>query len=272
MKPIVLYLRVSTLDQNVDSQREDLTRWCALNNFNIVSVFGETASGYDPNAERLQYDLMKKYVEEKGVKDIVVWEISRLSRSLLKTVTELDYFSNIGVNVHFRKENLESLSNNVTNQLLLTILSSMAQMERDTFIERGNRGRMSSAMQGKNIGYSTFPYGYMSINKVLFVEETEAKIVKLIFDKTVNGDTLYSIAEHLNSLGVPTRRTLQKKVRTFSNGEEKGYVWKPQSVKHIINRTLYKGIRTYKGVEINVPSIVTADIWDKAQERFEKNI
>lgn len=273
MKPIVLYLRVSTTEQNVDSQKEDLTRWCLNNDFEIKSIFGETVSGYDQTAERVQYDLMKQYVLDRNIKDIVVWEISRLSRSLVKTVTELEYFTKQGVNVHFRKENLESLSNNVTNQLLIAILSSMAQMERDTFIERGNRGRMSSAMAGKNIGMcSTLPYGYITgENKMLVINEEEAKVVKLIYDLALKGMTLFGIAQHLNSLGVPTRRTIQGKTRTIKNGTENPFSWKANSVKQIIWRSLNRGIRIFKGVEISVPAIVSNETWLKAQERFKDN-
>ena len=271
-KPICLYLRVSTSEQNVDSQKEDLTKWCRNNDYDIKGIFGETVSGYDQMAERVQYDLMKEFILKNKIKDIVVWEISRLSRSMVKTVNELDYFTKQGVNVHFRKENLESLSNEVTNQMILTILSSMAQMERDTFIERSHRGRMTSALRGQSIALTTIPYGFSSVDKMIVVNEEESKVVKLIYELALKGMTLYGISEHLNSLNIPTRMNLKGRKRIMNNGDEKDFGWKPNTVKQIIYRTMNKGIRTFKGIEIPIPSIISPDIWDKAQERFKNNV
>jgi len=272
MKPIVLYLRVSTLDQDVTSQSDDLKKWALLKGFNVVKIFGETVSGYDVNAQRIQYDLMKTYVLNNNVKDIAVWEISRLSRSLRKTLEELDFFTQNKINVHFRKEGIESISNNVTNQLLLTILSSMAQMERDTFIERGNRGRMSAVMKGRMIGYSKPPYGYTSDeNGIICIEETEANAVKLMYDLIIKGNTLYSIAQELNSRNIPTRDTIQGKKKIFK-GKEIDFLWSPNTVRRIIGRTLNKGIRVFKGTTITVPAIVSEEIWEKANKTFEENL
>jgi len=48
--------------------------------------------------------------------------------------------------------------NNVTNTLLLTILAAMAQLERNTIIDRNMRGKMSAAISGKAINYGVLPY------------------------------------------------------------------------------------------------------------------
>lgn len=273
MKPIVIYARVSTTDQDFQSQIDDLKVWCKNNNYKVVEVFGEQVSGYNLEAERLEYDKMKEYVIKKDIKDIAIWEISRLSRSMVKMVNEIDWFTKNKINLHFKKEGIESLSNNVTNKLLLTILGSMAQMERDTFIERSERGRISAVQKGKMICYSTYPYGYTTDDKgIIAIEETEAKVIKMIYDLAIKGTTLYGIAQHLNSLEVPTRLNLKGRTRTYLDGSKGTTKWTPVTVSKILKRTLYKGIRVYKDMTIPVPAIISEKDWDKVQQRFKDNV
>ena len=84
MKPIVIYQRVSTQDQDFQSQIDDLKNWAKGNDFNVVASFGEKVSGYDPDAEQIEYKKMKEYVLHHNIKNVAIWEISRLSRSMGK--------------------------------------------------------------------------------------------------------------------------------------------------------------------------------------------
>jgi site-specific DNA recombinase len=273
MEKIVLYSRVSTLDQNYESQFEDLRRWAASNNFEVVASYGEKVSGYDINAERVEYDKMKDFVIKNNIFNIGIWEISRLSRSMVKTVTEIDWFTKHKINLHFKKENLRSISDNVTNQLLITILSSMAQMERDTFIDRGIRGRMSAVMRGRAIGYSTMPYGYGKDEKgIIKIAEEEAKIVRKFYDWTIKGWQLNTMAREVNSLNIPTRHTLQGKKRKIYTGETMLITWKPNVIRRIVQNTIYKGVRFYRDIKVPMPAIVDEETWNKAQDRFKYRI
>jgi DNA invertase Pin-like site-specific DNA recombinase len=276
MRPIVLYLRVSTLDQDVTSQGEDLNRWAKSNDFEVVATFGEEISGYDPEVERKEYVKMKEYVLKNNIKDIAIWEISRLSRSMVTSVTEIKFFTQQKINIHFKKENLETISNNAANQLLINILSSMAEMERNTMMDRFNRGRDTAVRKGRMIGYSTPPYGYTSDeNGIIKVEPSEAKVVEMIYGMALKGETLYGITQHLNSLNIPTRRKLQGKKGKYTEGEIVKYyefIWKSTAVCRILRKTIYKGIRIYKGDNIAFPAIISEEIWNKIQKRFEDKV
>ena len=272
MKSLVIYSRVSTTDQNFQSQIDDLKRWAKLNDYNVIKSFGEEKSGYDLTVERKVYDEMKEYVLKNNIKDIAIWEISRLSRSMKHLLNELDFYTQNKINIHFKKEGIDSLSDNVTNKLLLSILGAVGQMERDTFIERGQRGRMSSILKGKML-HSIPPYGYIKDkNKNWSINEKEAKIIKMIFELALKGDTLYKIAQHLNSLKVPTRNSILGKKSKTINGTEIETKWQPFMIRRNLQKTLYKGIKIYKGNTINVPSIVTVELWDKVQKRFTDNV
>ena len=273
MEKIVLYSRVSTQDQDYESQFEDLKKWATLNKFEVVGVFGEKVSGYDLNAERKEYDAMKQYVLDNDIKNIGIWEISRLGRSMVKTINEIDFFNKHNVNIHFKKENLSSISDNAANTMLLSILSSMAEMERNTFIERGVRGRMAAVKKGKAIGYSTLPYGYTKDDKgYLKIDDKESKIIRQIYDWIIKGWALNRIARELNSLNIPTRKKIQGITRKLYTGEEVDITWKASVIGRMVKRPIYKGERKYRDVVISIPAIVDKETWDKAQKRFEDNI
>lgn len=142
----VLYSRVSTTDQDYQSQFDDLQKWAESNNYNVLKTFGEKVSGYDPNADRIAYNKMKQYILDNGIEHIICWEISRLGRSTVKTLSEIEYWSAEGVNIFFKKENMHTIEGTATNKAILAILSSLAEMERDNIVSRTVRGLYSEAI------------------------------------------------------------------------------------------------------------------------------
>lgn len=141
MKKLVIYYRVSTETQDEESQLVDLKNWSKLNDFQVVHVFGEKVSGFDPDVERDELVKCKSFVVENDIKTVLVWELSRLGRSTLQTLQHIDYFTKHGVNIIFKKENLQTLSDDFTNKLVINLLTSVAEMERNTLMERVKRGQ-----------------------------------------------------------------------------------------------------------------------------------
>lgn len=274
MTKCVIYSRVSTNEQDNLSQIEDLKKYAKSNNLNVVQTFGEKVSGYDLTKERLEYDNMKVYVVKNNIKTVLIWELSRLGRSTLQTLKEIDFFSKNGINIFFKKENLNTLSDNATNKLLLNLLSSIAELERSTIVDRSHRGMVSSAEQGKRIGFSIVPYGYEADkNGYVIVKEEEAKVVRAIYKMYTEGSTVRGIAMNLNSRGVPTKYALMGKKRTLRNGNVVDILWQNASVQKILKGTIYKGERNFGGkIKVSLPAIVTEEQWNKVQERFKSHI
>lgn len=272
MKKSVLYSRVSTGKQDLQSQIDDLKHYAKYNDYEIVKSYGETVSGYDITAERIEYDNMKTYVIDNNIKNILCWELSRLGRNSNHTMNEIEFFTKNKINIFFKKENINTLSSEPTTKLLLTILSSMAELERNSFIERGIRGRDSAILKGKLLG-SCPSYGYIKdIEGKWSINTIESKVIKLIFDMALQGDSLYKICQHLNSLKIPTRQTIQGKKTTLYSGEEVDAKWRPATIRRYLKKTIYKGIKDYKGNMVSIPIIVSPEIWDKVQKRFADNI
>jgi DNA invertase Pin-like site-specific DNA recombinase len=271
MESIVIYSRVSTEEQDFTSQIEDLKKY-VKNRFKLDKVFAEKVSGFDLSKDRVQYDNMKRHVVEHNIKHIITWELSRFGRSALHTLNEIDYFSKQGVNIFFYKENLNTISDEKTGQLLLHILTSMAQMERDSFIERSIRGRIMSVSRGRRTGYAIMPYGYKDVDGYVAIDEEEAVIVREMFESIIKGVGPGKIVTMLNARGVQTRQRKRGKKRVLKNGKEVDRVWKMTSVNSIIHNELYKGVRIYSNNKFKVAAIVDEATWDKAQDYYTDNV
>jgi len=273
MKKCVIYSRVSTVQQNFETQKEDLLRYAKANDFDVKAIYGESISGYDPNADRVEYDKMKEYVIKNDINQILIWELSRLGRSTSQTLNEINFFSKKNINIYFKKENLNTLSDDASNKLLISLLSSIAELERDTTLGRMARGRYSSVMKGKRAGYCFLPYGFSADKDgYLQINEKESKIINEIFDNYVNGVPIRRIAINLNSKGIPTRHTTFGKRREMANGDSFKILWKNNSINIILRNTIYKGERNYKGEIVKVPQIIDNERWNKAQDILKNRI
>ena len=157
------------------------------------------------------------------------------------------------------------------DKFVLNILGSMAEMESDTIRDRTERGRISGVKRGKI--FSTYPYGYTTdSNKSIVIEETEAEVIRMIYDLAVKGTSLIAIAKHLNSSNKPTRLKLQGRSIKYKNGTESSALWTPPIIAKILKRKLYIGTRTYMDMTLTVPSIITDEVWNKVEQRFKDHI
>lgn len=273
MKKAVIYGRVSTIDQDFQSQFDDLKRYAKANDYNIVETFGEKVSGYSDEVERKVYGEMKEFIIQNNINQILVWELSRLSRRTSITLQEIEFFTKHNVDIYFKKENLHTISDNAINKVFLTILSSMAEMERSNIIERSKRGLIRSVEQGKATSYGTIPYGYTKDDDgYIIIEEKEAEIIKLIYQLKIEGMSLRGIGRELSSKGIPTRRTTQGRTRKMHDGSDATVLWQKASISRMLKSRLYIGERTYKNLIVSIPPIIDTDTFDRVQQTFIDNI
>ena len=147
---------------------------------------------------------------EKGLIDIILCKsISRFARNTVDLLETIRHLKDIGVEVRFEKENINSLSGD--GELMLTILASFAQEESRKTSERVKWGQKRQMEQGVVFGRSMLGYdvegGKMTIN------EEGAKVVRLIFHKFVNeGKGTHVIARELREEGISPMR-----VKEWSN-------------------------------------------------------
>jgi site-specific DNA recombinase len=97
----------------------------------------------------------------------------------------LEFVQSYGINLICIEEGIDS--SQTSGKLLISVLSAVAEIERENIIEQTMNGRREKARQGGwNGGFA--PYGYYLENNQLLIEETEAKAIRIIFEKFGNSD------------------------------------------------------------------------------------
>ena len=269
----VIYARVSTNLQDTESQIQDLQKWVTYNDYEVREIFKESISGYDKVKERPELDRLKEYIKTHKIKQVITYELSRLGRSTQQTLTEIKYFTSEGVNLFFKKDNINTISDNGINNLIITILSGIAEMEGVTLKDRVKRGRMLSASKGKRVGFSKMPLGFSSDEKgYLFINVEEAKLVLDMYKAVASGISAPRLAKDLNVKGIPTYSEKQGKKTILKSGNIIQTRWNAKTIKNIIKNTRYKGYRTYGGERQSLPKIVDEELWNEANKRLDEHI
>ena len=270
----VIYARVSTTLQDTESQIQDLQKWANNNDYEIAcQPFKETITGYDKGKERPALDQLKEYIKTHKIKQVITYELSRLGRSTRQTLNEINYFTSEGVNIFFKKDNINTISDNGINNLIITILSGIAEMEGSTLKDRVKRGRMHSAQQGKRVGFTKMPLGYSSDeNGFIIINQEESDLVQSMYKAIASGISAGRIAKDLNFKGIPTYQQKNKKTKILRNNIITTPRWNPKTIKNIIKNTRYKGYRKYGGDTFKVPRIVSDEIWEEANLKLNEHI
>ena len=139
-------------------------------------------------------DEFKRMIEdcEKGKIDIIlVKSISRFARNTVDLLDTVRHLKSLGIEVRFEKENINSLSND--GELMLSILASFAQEESCSISENvkwGTRKRFEIGIPNGRVRV----YGYRWKGDTLFVEPSEAEVVKRIYSEFLNGSPPRKVA------------------------------------------------------------------------------
>ena len=161
MKRVVLYARVSsTTDrQNTDRQVIDLTDYASRNNYEIVRVFEEHISGAAKNTDRPILMECLNFAESNGIDIILCSELSRLGRNCDEVLKNVLHCKDVHLNLYFQKENIslfnaDGTENPYTN-IMIAVLGTAAQLERDNIKFRLNSGRAKYIADGGKVGRPT---------------------------------------------------------------------------------------------------------------------
>ena len=131
------YARVSTVDQNLDRQKD------ALYKYGVDELYCEKISG----AKRSRPELDRMLANLESGDSVVIESLSRLGRSVKNLSELMEMFNEKGIRLISLKESIDTTS--ATGRLLFTIISSLAAFERETLIERTNEGLASARARGK---------------------------------------------------------------------------------------------------------------------------
>ena len=146
------YLRVSTAEQNVGSQRTALEKWASLHEVELTYFVDDGVSGTKTNRPAL--DEMMGRVEAGGFVGVVCFKLDRLGRSVRDLVTLSDKLKKRGLALASVSESINTDS--PAGEMVFHVLAAMAQFERATIVERVRAGmahaRKNGTRSGKAIG------------------------------------------------------------------------------------------------------------------------
>src|SRR5882724_9987069 len=146
---IAIYARVSTKDQSCELQLRDLRTYCAARGFEpareYIDVGQSGAKESRPELNKLMEDARKRKFDA-----IVVWRFDRFARSTKHLLLALEEFRSLGIQFISYQENIDTSS--ALGQALFTIVSAVAQLERDLIRERVSAGIRNARANGKKLG------------------------------------------------------------------------------------------------------------------------
>jgi len=235
--------RVSTIGQSENTslsfQSKRINDYCNLHNLILKDIIVETESGAKSVDDRSGLSKLKQHIQNGECSAIVVNKIDRLGRSLLQGLLFLKYCEDNGVRVISISENIDT-NDNGQSKLVINILWSIAEHERDIIKSRLSDGREKVFSEGKK-PYGSIPYGYRKNRKgELVLDIEESLIVQYIYKRYL---TLTKM-KHLTK----TKRT-QKLLHSL---DIKGYEFRGKkfewwNVKQILSNPFYTGMMRWSG-------------------------
>src|ERR1700692_65505 len=146
---IGIYARVSTKDQSCELQVRDLRTYCQARAFDLVREYIDVGQ---PGAKdsRPELNMLMDDARKRQFDAIVVWRFDRFARSTKHLLLALEEFRSLGIQFVSYQENMDTSS--PLGQALFTIVSAVAQLERDLIRERVNAGIRNARANGTKLG------------------------------------------------------------------------------------------------------------------------
>ena len=237
-KKCVLYPRVSTEMQvdgySLEGQKNGLKRFADREEMEIVGIYEDAGKSGKSIEGRPAFKKMLSDIKNGLEIDyILVYKLSRFGRNAADILNSLEFVQSYGINLICIEEGIDS--SQTSGKLLISVLSAVAEIERENIIEQTMNGRREKARQGGwNGGFA--PYGYYLKDNQLLIEETEAEAIRIIFDKFANSDIgLGGVAKYLNLQGI-------KKIPRQNGTLE---TWSSHFIRLILDNPVYCGKIAY---------------------------
>ena len=203
---VYLYTRVSTTMQidgySLDAQETKMKAFCDYNEYEIAGEYEDAGKSGKSIEGRIAFNQMMDDIKsgKDEVSYVLVFKLSRFGRNAADVLATLQVMQDFGVNLICVEDGIDSSKD--AGKLMISVLSAVAEIERENIRVQTMEGRMQKAREGKwNGGF--VPYGYALIDGKLVVNEEEAVAIRTIFDQYVNTDLgANGIAKYLENHGI----------------------------------------------------------------------
>ena len=236
---VYLYTRVSTTMQidgySLDAQKTKMKAFCDYNEYEIAGEYEDAGKSGKSIEGRIAFNQMMDDIKsgKDEVSYVLVFKLSRFGRNAADVLATLQVMQDFGVKLICVEDGIDSSKD--AGKLMISVLSAVAEIERENIRVQTMEGRMQKAREGKwNGGFA--PYGYALTDGKLVVNEEEAVAIRTIFDQYVNTDLgANGIAKYLGNHGI------HKIVR--QNGQNP--LFDAALIRRIIQNPVYSGKISY---------------------------
>ncbi len=255
MTNAVIYARYSSSsqdEQTIEMQLKKCHEYAKANKLNVIKEYTDEAkTGRNGNRNGLQ-----KLLEDskKHTFQVVIMYMS--DRFFRDTAGALEYEKELNDNGVFISYTYEKFDDSPFGKYMKTMSYANAQLYSDMYSVRIRDGLERNAKNYKTRG-SNIPFGYVSKDKDIVIDETKVQYVKMIFEMYASGKKYVDIYNQLNALGVKTKR---------------GREFNKSSIGRILQNKMYIGTYVYKDIETPnvVPRIINDDLFNKVQNMLVK--
>ena len=269
---VALYTRVSTDEQrdkgfSLAGQMELLRAHASRYGYEVHDEYVD--GGYSGTSlDRPQFQRLLTDAREKRFELVLVYKIDRFFRNNKALLTIADELEQVGVGIRSITEPFDT--SNYIGKFSLSLFGSLAQLERDTLLERSKLGRLRRAREGYYSGTqpAKFGYQYNKETRKLEINEPEAKTVALIFHLYNQPDaSCVNVVRRLRALGLKTKEGMQ---------------FESSAVHEILKDVTYTGTwyanRYSKGgklkpreqwIKVEVPQIIPKELFENTQLLLE---
>ena len=189
----VIYSRVSTNDQTVDNQLKILREVAEKKGLEVVQeISDEGISGAKGRDEREGFNELIKGSIQKEWDIILVWDVSRLGRSLQHLVSFLDDIHSAKCDLYIHQSGLDTST--ASGKMMFQMIGVFSEFERSMIRERVIAGQQRAKAEGKHIGRKT-NVNEGTLNAVKHLRENNVPIKRIAKDLHIGVGTVYKILE-----------------------------------------------------------------------------
>lgn len=255
-----IYVRVSTEEQakegySISGQMKRLKAFCISQEWTVADIYLDEGISAK-NMERPELKRMMSDIKKGKIKCVLVYRLDRLTRSVFDLYKLLEQFEKYDCKFKSATEVYDTTT--AMGRMFITIVAALAQWERENMGERISFGLEEKARQGK-IPMNFAPIGY-DLNKKeskLYINKKEARIVRTLFEKYVEGLGSNRLCQYLNNRNLLTK---------------KGNYWSNDTVFKVLKSPIHKGSFNWNGImykDTHEP-IVSKELWNRAQELLKE--
>ena len=171
---VYIYTRVSTSMQidgySLDAQKSRMKAFCEYNDYEIAGEYEDAGKSGKSIEGRAAFNRLLEDIKsgKDGVAFVLVFKLSRFGRNAADVLATLQTMQDFGVNLICVEDGIDSSKE--AGKLMISVLSAVAEIERENIRIQTMEGRMQKAREGKwNGGFA--PYGYKLVEGKLEINE-----------------------------------------------------------------------------------------------------